>query len=150
MITTTMIENSVISLLIAKYPNSHIFRRNATQTKDDAEVFVVQVELNGTMEFKDFQRKDLDIIIQYFKTDRIKFNENLNDVRDALVSEIFINSIPIIDINKNVVKYLLIKASTMVLLDDILSLKITTDFVDDVVVNNFVPDLMGTLNLKGC
>jgi hypothetical protein len=42
MITTTMIENSVVSLLKAKYPSADIFRRNATQTKDNP-TFVVNI-----------------------------------------------------------------------------------------------------------
>ena len=147
MITTTMIENSVVALLSAKYPDADIFRRNATQTNDKP-TFVVNVEMQATTENRDYQRKDLEIIVQYFEDDKIEFNRNLNDVRDVLQSEIFINSMPILDIAKNVVKYILVKSGSVTVIDDILSIRMISDFTDDVVVTNPTHDLMGVLHLQ--
>jgi len=147
MITTTMIENSVVALLNAKYPDADIFRRNATQTSDKP-TFVVNVEMQATTENRDYQKKDLEIIVQYFEDDKIEFNRNLNDVRDVLQSEIFINSMPILDIAKNVVKYILVKSGSVTVIDDILSIRMISDFTDDVVVTNPTYDLMGVLHLQ--
>jgi len=147
MITSTMIENSIVALLNAKYPEADIFRRNAMQSKDKA-IFVVNIDLQGQTANKDYQRKDLEIIVQYYEDDKIAFNRNLNAIRDTLVSEIFINSIPILDETKNVVKYILVKSSSVTVIDDILSLRMISDYVDDVVVTNPTYDLMGVLHLN--
>jgi len=147
MITSTMIENSIVALLNAKYPEADIFRRNAMQSKDKA-IFIVNIDLQGQTANKDYQRKDLEIIVQYYEDDKIAFNRNLNAIRDTLVSEIFINSIPILDETKNVVKYILVKSSSVTVVDDILSLRMISDYVDDVVVTNPTYDLMGVLHLN--
>jgi predicted solute-binding protein len=104
--------------------------------------------MQATTENRDYQRKDLEIIVQYFEDDKIEFNRNLNDVRDTLQSEIFINSIPILDIAKNVVKYVLVKSGSVTVIDDILSIRMISDFTDDVVVTNPTYDLMGVLHLQ--
>ncbi len=147
MITTDMIENSILALLNAKYPNADIFRRNATQTSDKP-TFVVNVSMGATTDYKDYQRKDLEIVVQYFENDRIEFNRNLNGIKDTLQSEIFVNSIPIMDLTKKIVKYVLVKSNTVTIFDDILSFRMISDYVDDIVVNNPTYDLMGELHLK--
>lgn len=86
--------------------------------------------------------------MQYFKTDRLEFNKNLNGVRDTLNSELFINSLPILDGAKNVVKYLLVKSSSATVIDNILSKRMISDYVDDVIVTNPTFDLMGQLYLN--
>ena len=86
--------------------------------------------------------------MQYFENDKTEFNKNLNTVRDTLSSEIFVNSIPIVDSAKNVVKYLLVKSSLTNVIDDILSLRFTSDFIDDATVVNPTYDLIGTLHLN--
>ena len=147
MITTTMIEDSIVSLLSTEYPDADIFRRNAMQTNDKP-TFVVNVEMQATTENRDYQRKDLEVVVQYFENDRLSFNRNLNDVRDTLQSKVFINSIPILDIAKNVVKYILVKSGSVAVIDDILSIRMISDFTDDVIVTNPTYDLMGVLHLK--
>jgi len=147
MITTQNIEDSVVALLYAKYPDADIFRRNATQTGENP-TFIVNVEMQSTIENRDFQHKEIEIIVQYFENDRIEFNRNLNDVRDVLQSEIFINSIPIIDSNENVLKYILVKSGSVTVIDDTLSFRMTSDYTDDVIVTNNEYDLMGTLYLN--
>lgn len=148
MITSTMIENSIVFMLSSKYPNADIFRREAVQTKGDKDTFVVTVNLDAETESRDYQRKDVEIIVQYFKTDRLEFNKNLNGVRDTLNSELFINSLPILDGAKNVVKYLLVKSSSATVIDNILSKRMISDYVDDVIVTNPTFDLMGQLYLN--
>ena len=149
MITTAFIENSIVDLLSSRYPNADIFRRNATQTRENKPTFVVTVDLQSQTENKNYQRKDVEITVQYFEDDRISFNRNLNDIRDILVSDIFINSIPIIDLTKKVVKYLLVKDTTVAVTDDILSLRIVSDYVDDNLRNSDIHyDPMGSLHLK--
>ena len=147
MITSTMIEDSIVALLYAKYPEADIFRRNATQTEDKP-TFIVNVDLQASVEFKDYQRKDLEVIVQYFNNNKVEFNKNYNEVRDALQSEIFINSLPILNSSKTIVKYILVKESNIKLIDDILSIRLISDFVDDAVVTNPTFALMGELHLK--
>jgi len=150
MITSTMIESSIVALLSAKYPEADIYRRKATQSKDKA-IFVVNVDLQAQTAIKDYQRKDLEIIVQYYEDNKLAFNRNINDIRDTLVSEIFINSIPILDKTKNVVKYILVKSSNVTIVDDILSIRMISDYIDDAIVTNPTYDLMGVLHLnKGC
>lgn len=148
MITSTMIENSVVMLLSAKYPDAHIFRREATQVRGNNPIFVVTIDLQGQTENRDFQRKDVEIIVQHLKNDRIEFNKSLNDIRDTLISELFVNSMPIIDQAKNVIKYLLVKSSSVAVVDDTLSMRMVSDFVDDIIITNPTFDLMGELHLK--
>ena len=147
MITSEMIENSIVALIIAKYPNADVFRRNVTQSSDKP-TFIVDIDVQAQTENKDYQRKDVEIIVRYFEDDKTSFNRNLNGVRDILSSEIFINSIPIIDLAKNVIKYILVKSSTVTVVDDILSIRMTSDYIDDVIVTNPTYDLMGVLTLS--
>lgn len=148
MIDSTMIENSISLLLSTKYPDADIFFRNATQTKENKPTFVINVDLQATPANKDYLQKDLVVVVQYFENDKIEFNKNLNAVRDTMSSEIFVNSIPIVDITKSVVKYLLVKSNITNVVDDMLSLRLTSDFIDDAIVVQPTYDLMETLHLN--
>ena len=148
MIMTKDLENSVVFLISNEYPNADIFRRDGTQTKENTPTFVVNVEVNATTELRDYQRKDVEIVVQYFINNKIEFNKDLTNVRDILLSKLFINSIPIYDKDKNVLKYLIIKEASATVLDDILAVRVVTDYVDDVIVTNKTFDLIGNLHLN--
>jgi len=148
MIMTKDLENSVVLLISNEYPNADIFRRDGTQTKENTPTFVVNVEVNATTELRDYQHKDVEIVVQYFINNKIEFNKDLTNVRDILLSKLFINSIPIYDKDKNVLKYLIIKEASATVLDDILAVRVVTDYVDDVIVTNKTFDLIGNLHLN--
>jgi len=151
MITTEQIRRSVGLLLTQRYADADVFEEEATQIRENVDIFVISADVIASPFSNGYQLKEVEVVVQYFRTDEIQFRRDYGAVKEVLQSEIFVNSIPIVDTNKNVVKYLLVKSSNIRLVDSILSIRITADFIDDVAKFGGVQqyELIGKLEITG-
>ena len=148
MITTENFEKSIALLLSAEYPRADIFYRDATQTNQDNFTFVIHVDLSVAPFSRDYQSKEIEIVIQFFIENKIVFNRNFTHVRDILMSKLLINSIPIYDENKAIIKHLFLNSVTSNVVDDVLSVRATAEFIDDTLAVKPNYPLMGNLELN--